>query len=85
MKKMTTLCIVALGLLAVAVLLYRERHRAPAPLPGRDTPPRPENDWQRSLKVDSRTDYTRAESATTPIPERLREEERRQRPEEGRN
>lgn len=86
MKKMTPLFLIAaLGLLTVSVLLYREMHRRPATPSERKTLGQPENDWQRSIQVDSRTDYTRAESAQTPIPERLRQEERRQRPEEGRN
>jgi len=86
MKKMTPiLIIVVLGLLAGGVLLIRELRRAPLMPPDYDQPVRPVNDWQRSIKIDPRTDYTGVRPENAPIPERLRLEEQRQRPEEGRN
>jgi hypothetical protein len=53
--------------------------------PDYDHPAKPVNDWQRSIQIDPRTDYTGAGSKKAPVPERLRMEEQRQRPEEGRN
>jgi hypothetical protein len=86
MKKMTPiLIIVVLGLLVGGVFLFRELRRAPLMPPDYDHPAKPVNDWQRSIKIDPRTDYTGAGSKKAPVPERLRMEEQRQRPEEGRN
>jgi len=86
MKKMTPiLIIVVLGLLVGGVFLFRELRRAPLMPPDYGHPAKPVNDWQRSIQIDPRTDYTGAGSKKAPVPERLRMEEQRQRPEEGRN
>lgn len=72
--------VLACGLLA---LCHAVRTAAPEPPPGNEDPTetrqlRPVNDWQRGIRIDTRTDYSDAL-------EKLREEERRQKPEEGRN
>lgn len=65
------------------VLRHAVRTAAPEPPPGNEDPVKTRelqavNDWQRGIRLDARTDYTDAM-------EKLRREERRQRPEEQRN
>ena len=48
-------------------------------------PSQPMDTWQGAIKADHRTDYTADPVAIKRLRERLRQEELRQRPEEGRN
>jgi hypothetical protein len=43
------------------------------------------DEWQAGIKPDTRTDYTSDPAATKRLMEKLRQEELRQRPQEGRN
>ncbi|MBP6505966.1 MAG: hypothetical protein KA257_00245 [Opitutaceae bacterium] len=74
--------------LAVCGLLVRRhvvRHAVPAPLEDTEARQlRAINDWQRGLRLDSRTDYGRKPADLVPM-DKLQREERRQRPEEQRN
>ncbi len=54
----------------------------PAPPP---TASKPMDVWQAGIKPDSRTDYTSDPATTKRLMEKLRQEELRQRPQEGRN
>ncbi len=65
------------------VLRHAVRTAAPEPPPGNEDPTetrqlRVVDDWQRGIRLDTQTDYAGAM-------EKLRREERRQRPEEQRN
>ncbi len=64
--------------LAVSGWLVHRHWRRTVPPAVRATPPAVDT-WQRSIRLDSRTDYT------DPLREKLRREEERQRPQEGRN
>ncbi len=73
------------GLVACSLLVLRHavRTAAPEPPPGNEDPTetrqrRTVDNWQRGIRLDSQTDYSDAM-------EKLRQEERRQRPEEQRN
>ena len=59
---------------------YASDKRAPTP-----TAAKPMDGWQAGLKPDTRTDYTSDPAATKRLMEKLRQEELRQRPQEGRN
>lgn len=54
----------------------------PAPTPPASTPM---DDWQAGIKPDTRTDYAANSATTKRLMEKLRQEELRQRPQEGRN
>jgi hypothetical protein len=83
MKKMTVCAIILLvGLLAGFGLLRRELRRAPLMPPDYGHDARPMNQWQGAIKPDTRTDYT---APTDPAWAKLRAEELRQKPQEGRN
>jgi hypothetical protein len=84
MKKMTIAVLIAAAvLLAGTIILCRELRRAPL-LPNQERPAQPVNAWQAGIKPDQRTDYGSAAERARLL-ERLHKEERRQRPEEGRN
>jgi len=77
------LLITGLVVCGLLVLRHAVRTAAPEPPPGNEDPletrqRRSMDDWQRSIGLDPRTDYSDAL-------EKLRREERRQRPEEQRN
>ena len=84
MKKMTTLILSSLGLVAYAVWFRRELRRAPLienpPPPDRRCDPCP-----LGVRLDAREDYTTAAEAQRILWDKFRREEIRQRPEEGRN
>lgn len=93
MKRMITCALIALaGLLVCGLLVLRHACRTapelrddsglPAPT-GRDRPPI--DRWQGGIKVDPRTGYAPDPEATERLLEKLRREELRQRPQEGRN
>ena len=54
----------------------------PAPTP---PAPKPMDVWQAGIKPDTRTDYTADPATTKRLMEKLRQEELRQKPQEGRN
>ena len=84
MKKMTTVVlIVAAVLLTGTLILCRELRRAPL-RPNPKRPEQPVNAWQAGIKPDRRTDYGSGADRARLL-EKLRQEERRQKPEEGRN
>jgi hypothetical protein len=88
MKRMITWILIALAGLAFCGLMLGRHAYRPAPLLGDDerTPVRPATQmdrWQSGIQVDTRTEYRPA--STEELMAKLRAEERRQRPEEGRN
>jgi len=86
MKKMTVVVVIAvIGLLAGTYFLYREVKRAPLRPPDDNHRPQPMNAWQAGVKPDARTDYTTDAATPRQLMEKLRAEEIRQRPQEGRN
>lgn len=96
MKKMVTLVLIAVCALTLAAILVA-RHRqqrsvlppaataetSPAALPV--MPATPMNALQSGVKLDPRTDYRPDADAKRRLLERLHQEEKRQKPEEGRN
>ncbi len=85
MKKML-LVILIVGLAFSGYLIQRHRQRiihveVPTPIQG----DQPMNDWQETLTLDLRTDYSGSDPAQQQLIETLREEEQRQKPQEGRN
>jgi len=85
MKKMS-LVILIVGLALTGYLIHRERQRiihveVPAPVQG----DQPMNDWQQTLTLDLRTDYTGGDPVQQQLIDTLRQEELRQKPQEGRN
>lgn len=79
--KVFTLILIA-GL-AVCGWLVQRHHRRVTPAPAAKREVQTVDAWPRSLRLDTRTDY--ATGATDPLLEKLRREEKRQRPQEGRN
>lgn len=55
------------------------------PAPPKKKASQPMDAWQGSIKADSRTDYAPDPAAKARLMEKLRQEELRQRPQEGRN
>lgn len=93
MKRMITYVLIALaGLLVCGLLVLRHACRTAPELPddsGLPAPtgrgPQPVDCWQGGIRVDQRTDYAPETEATRRLREKLRQEELRQRPQEGRN
>lgn len=93
MKRMTLYILVSVAGLTVCGLLVLRHACRTAPLmpPTSDLPappPRPlqpVDRWQGGIGVDTRTDCQPDPAATKRLMEKLRQEERRQRPLEGRN
>jgi hypothetical protein len=91
MKRMLPYLLIALAGLAVCGLLVVRHAARPAPLmpPKSDLPaptrrqPAPVDHWQGEIKVDTRTDYPSVPMRR--LLKKLRQEEIRQRPQEGRN
>ena len=89
MKKMTTLILSSLGLVAYAVWFRRELRRAPliedpAPDVRREHPCAPDA-LPGGVRLEAREDYTTDAETKRRLWEKFRREEIRQRPEEGRN
>ncbi|MDP3070019.1 MAG: hypothetical protein Q8N18_06995 [Opitutaceae bacterium] len=81
-----TLCIlITLGLLTGAGFLWRELRRAPLLPPGHDEDGQPMNAFQAGVKLDRRTADAPDAATRARLMEKLRAEEIRQRPQEGRN
>jgi|GEM_PF-793820 len=93
MKRMTLYILVfGAGLTVCGLLVLRHACRtAPLMPPTSDLPapprrnPQPIDRWQDGIGVDARTDYQTDPAATKRLMEKLRQEELRQRPLEGRN
>lgn len=93
MKRMITCALIALaGLLVCGLLVLRHACRTAPELPDDSGLPAPTgrdrlliDRWQGDLQVDTRTDYTSDPETTKRLLEKLRQEELRQRPQEGRN
>ena len=80
------------GLTVCSLLVLRHAYRtAPLMPPSYDPPalprrkPEPVDRWQESSRFDSRTDYPPGAFANRRLREKLRQEELKQRPQEGRN
>jgi hypothetical protein len=73
------LVILILGLAVSGYLVHRHPRRVSPATPTRDL--HAVDAWQRGIRLDPRTDY----SLTAAAREKLRREEERQRPQEGRN
>ncbi len=90
MKRMHLLIAFLLGFALCGVLALRHAIRTAVTVPPvSDLPAPPANQpmdaWQAGIKSDTRTDYTPDPAATKRLMEKLRQEELRQRPQEGRN
>jgi hypothetical protein len=94
MKRMHLIVVAVVVSLALAGLLaVRHTGRTAvtaAPVSDLPVPPRkkaspPMDVWQGSIKADTRTDYAPDSVAKARLMEKLRQEELRQRPQEGRN
>ena len=97
MKKMTALLVVITALALCALLILRRQHRAelthgPRPaapaLSKSAQPPKaaqPMDAFQAGVKLDTRTGTTPDAEAKRRLMERLQREEKRQKPQEGRN
>ena len=85
MKKMTLCALIALGFLAGAGFMWRELRRAPLLPPGHDEDGQPMNTFQAGVKLKRPTDYASDSATRARLMEKLRAEEIRQRPQEGRN
>lgn len=93
MKRMIIVLALLAGLAVCGLLVLRHSRRAPAAPPtpeqahatrdGRDL--RAVDAWQSNIKLDLNTDYTPDALAKQRLMERLRHEESKQRPAEGRN
>jgi len=83
--------ILKLGMLAAGLgvcgyLVHRHYRRTTChhqPLPAQAN--QPMNEWQRRLTLDPRTDYRAGRQARYDLMQQLRQEELRQKPQEGRN
>jgi len=87
MKKMLVfVLIVGLALSGFLIQRHRQHQRTlqvEVPAPAQSD--RPMNTWQEGLTLDLRTDYTGNDPAQRQLIEALRQEETRQKPQEGRN
>lgn len=85
MNRMSVFLIIAAGLVLLgAWVLRREFRRAPHMPPDYDRPVKPVNAWLSEIKPDRRTGYGKTAPAQNPM-DLLRQEELRQKPQEGRN
>jgi len=81
MKKMAVCLLVLLAGMALGGwLMWRRQTRLPAP-----AGIKPADAWQGSIKVDRGGAYTPDEATQQRLREKLQAEEKRQRPQEGRN
>ena len=86
MKKLSLLILAVVGLAACALLVRRHSRSTPAlgvsPAP---TEFKATNDWQQSIRVDTRTDYTVDDATRRRAREALLRSEQKQQPKEGEN
>ena len=86
MRKMSILLPLIMGLIACLWLVRRQTRSTPAPrTPAAATEFKAVNDWQQTIRVDTRTDYHLDEATRQRLREKLGREEAKQRPQEGRN
>lgn len=93
MKRMTIVIIITVaGVGICSALVLRHAYRtAPEVPPTSDLPQPPQRPvqpidaWQGGIKIDARTDYHADSEATKRLMEKLRQEEKRQKPWEARN
>lgn len=93
MKRMPTILVAsAVGLALCGWLVFRHAARTAVTVPpvsDRPAPPpppsKPMDRWQAGIKPDTGTDCKAAPAATERLMKKLRQEELRQRPQEGRN
>jgi len=86
MKKLTLLILAVVGLAACALWVRRDSRSTPA----RGVSPaatefKATNDWQQSIRVDTRTDYTVDDATRRRAREALLRAEQKQQPKEGKN
>lgn len=86
MKKLSILILAVVGLAACALLVRRHSRSTPA----RGVSPaatefKATNDWQQSIRVDTRTDYTVDDATRRRAREALLRAEQKQAPKEGKN
>lgn len=80
--KMSLFIVVLLGGLAVCgLLVVRHHRRTAAPAPARSEGFKPVDNWQQGIRLDPARGYRR----DLDLLERLKREEERQKPQEGRN
>lgn len=86
MKKLSLLILAGVGLAACALLVRRDSRNTPAL---RVSPAATEfkatNDWQQSIRLDTRTDYTVDDATRRRAREALLRAEQKQEPKEGKN
>lgn len=82
---MKTLTLLALGILAGAGFMWRELRRAPLMPPDYDADRTPLNDERADVSLPSTADDSTDAAHRARLLEKLRREEQRQRPQEGRN
>jgi hypothetical protein len=86
MKKMGILILALVGLAACALFVRRHARSTPARgTPSVATEFKATNDWQQSIRVDTRTDYTVNEATRQRLREKLQREAQKQHPQEGKN
>lgn len=86
MKKMSVLILALVGLAACALFVRRHARSTPARgTPAAVTEFKATNDWQQSIRVDTRTDYTVDDATRQHLREKLQREAQKQHPQEGRN
>ncbi len=77
--------LITLGLLASVGFMWRELRRAPLMPPDYDAEGEPTKDWSAGVKLDSNANDQSDAAIRARLLEKLRLEEERQRPQEGRN
>jgi hypothetical protein len=82
---MKTLTFLALGILAGAGFMWRELRRAPLMPPDYDADRPPLNDGRADVSLPHRAEDSTDAAHRVRLLEKLRREEQRQRPQEGRN
>lgn len=82
---MKTLTLLALGILAGAGFMWRELRRAPLMPPDYDADRPPLNDGRADVSLPHRAEDSTDAAHRVRLLEKLRREEQRQRPQEGRN
>jgi hypothetical protein len=88
MKMSAFVILLLAGLATCGILLRRPAPRVPtgaAPVPPRVENLQPVDVWQQSIRLAPAGDYQADEAARRRLIEKLRREEERQRPQEGRN
>lgn len=86
MKKLSILILAVVGLAACALWVRRHPSNRPAPSASPATTEfKATNDWQQTIRVDTRTDYTVDDATRRRAREALLRAEQKQQPKEGKN